>query len=149
MLTLLLGQRAGEILNIRVRDIDDKGKLLVIEEAKTDAGIRTLQIPKQLQKLLKLHARGRDGEELLFGQHDRRFVNSWVRGICKLAGVPVVTAHGMRGLHASLGHEQGTMAHAVASSLGHESFKVSSEHYVSKQAQMNAKQKHVEELLKK
>ena len=58
---------------------------------------------------------------MLFGYHDRNWPRKWVGRICKAAGVPRVTAHGMRGLHGTLAVETGISAHAVAAALGHES----------------------------
>jgi hypothetical protein len=47
------------------------------------------------------------------------------------AGVPEITAHGMRGLHSTLAVDSGITGHAVAAALGHESFeKTTAESYV-------------------
>ena len=40
-----------------------------------------------------------------------------------------MTAHGQRGLHATLAVESGITAHAVAAALGHASFKVTAQSY--------------------
>ena len=47
-------------------------------------------------------AEGKSPEAKLFGEHWRDWVRKWVQRICEAAGVPVVTAHGMRGLHSTL-----------------------------------------------
>lgn len=54
--------------------------------------------------------------------------------ICKAAGVPKVTAHGMRGLHGTLAVDSGITSHAVASALRHESFKTTAESYAKREA---------------
>jgi integrase len=82
---------------------------------------RTLQVPDVLGSHLLALAEGKKSEELLFGYHDRNWPRKWVARICKAAGVPRVTAHGMRGLHGTLAVETGLSAHAVAAALGHES----------------------------
>jgi hypothetical protein len=41
-----------------------------------------------------------------------------VQRICRAAKVPVVTAHGMRGLHGTLAVERGATTHVVAHALG-------------------------------
>ena len=56
-------------------------------------------------------------------------------------GVPKVTAHGMRGLHGTLAVESGITSHAVASALGHESFKTTAESYAKREAVAGAQQK--------
>ncbi len=143
MLTLLLGMRASEILQRQVRDVDDAGTVLVIPSSKTAAGRRILQIPAPLQHLLRALVKDRKGDELLFGQHTRQYVNTWVQKICILAGVRVVTAHGMRGLHASLAVEEGTTPHVVTRAMGHESFTVTAAHYATAQAIATAHHKRV------
>ncbi len=89
------------------RDLDDDGKLLWIPDSKTEAGRRTLQVPELLRPLLKGLAEGKSPEAKLFGHHWRDWVRKWVKRICEAAGVPKVTAHGMRGLHSTLAVENG------------------------------------------
>ena len=60
---------------------------------------------------------------------------------CKAAGVPKVSAHGMRGLHGTLAVDSGITSHAVASALGHESFKTTAESYAKREAVAGAQQK--------
>jgi integrase len=55
-------------------------------------------------------------------------------------GVPV-SAHGMRGLHGTLAVDGGITSHAVASALGHESFKTTAAHYAKREAVAGAQQK--------
>ena len=121
LLALVMGMRANEIVSRVVRDLDDDGKLLWIPDSKTEAGRRTLQVPELLRPFLKELAEGKSPEAKLFGHHWRDWVRKWVKRICEAAGVPMVTAHGMRGLHSTLAVENGVSAHVVAASLGHES----------------------------
>ena len=58
---------------------------------------------------------------LLFGHHQRDWPRRWVKKICRLASVPVVCAHSMRRLFATLGVENSSAPHIVAAALGHES----------------------------
>ncbi len=60
--------------------------------------------------------------------------------ICKAAGVPRVTAHGMRGLHGTLAVETGLSAHAVAAALGHESISTTLQSYAKSGAGAGARQ---------
>jgi integrase len=118
-MTLVMGLRAGEVVSRVVRDLDDGGQLFWIPDSKTEAGKRTLQVPEVLRPYLLALAEGKKSDELLFGYHDRNWPRKWVARICKAAGVPRVTAHGMRGLHGTLAVETGRSAHAVAAALGH------------------------------
>ena len=129
MMTLLMGMRCIEIVSRVVRDLDDDGRLLWIPDSKTTKGRRTLLVPDELQSYLKRLAEGKAPTDALFGVHDRDWPRHWVQRICREADVPVVTAHGQRGLHATLAVEAGVTARAVADALGHESFKTTTQSY--------------------
>jgi integrase len=137
LLALMMGMRASEIVSRVVRDLDDNGRLLVIPDAKTPAGVRTLEVPELLRPYLLEQAEGRKPEELLFGYHYR----DWVRRICTAAKVPVVTAHGMRGLHSTIAVQRGMTGHVVAGALGHESETTTFQSYVDPEAAARARQR--------
>jgi len=124
MMALLLGLRASEIAERVVRDLDDGGRLLWIPSAKTERGKRTLEVPEALQPHLKRLAEGKKPGDRLLPMANRFWVRSHVQRMCRLAGVPVVTAHSMRGLHATLATEWGSTGRVVAAALGHTSFDV-------------------------
>ena len=148
MLALLLGMRATEIITRLVRDLDDEGRLLWIPETKTAAGRRTLQVPELVRGYLRQIAKGKGPQDLLFGCHWRDWPREWVQRICREAGVPEITAHGMRGLHSTLAVDSGITGHAVAAALGHESFeKTTAGSYVQPGAVANAQQRQVLKVL--
>jgi integrase len=126
-----------------VRDLDDEGKLLWIPDSKTMAGRRKLQVPDYLQPYLVGLANGREPKAALFGEHWRDWPRKWVQRICEAAGVPVVTAYGMRGLHSTLAVAHGASAQVVAASLGHESRTTTMQSYVKPEAASGAQQKRV------
>jgi integrase len=128
-MTLLMGMRASEVAERVVRDLDDQGRLLWIPHAKTAAGVRRLQVPVVLRPLLLALARGRQPNDPLFEGGTRWWVHYHVTQLCRLAKVPVVGPHSMRGLHATLATASGVTAEHVAASLGHESFEVTARHY--------------------
>ena len=76
-------------------------------ETKTEAGKRTLPVPEFLQSYLRDSIKGKKPTDLLFGRHWRDWPREWVQRICKVAKVPQVTAHGMRGLHGTLRSREG------------------------------------------
>jgi len=108
MMALVMGMRANEIVTRVARDLDEDGKLLWIPDSKTEAGRRTLQVPELLQPYLRGVAEGKPSDAKLFGHHWRDWVRKWVKRTCEAAGVPKVTAHGMRGLHSTLAVENGS-----------------------------------------
>ena len=61
--------------------------------------------------------------------------------ICRAARVPEVSAHGMRGLHATLAMDAGVTGHVVAASLGHESVTTTETSYAKREAVSGARQR--------
>lgn len=139
--TLLLGVRASEVAERVVRDLDDDGHLLWIPDSKTDAGRRTLEVPGPLRTILLALAHGRDPGDRLFPRVSRWVVRGWVQRICTLAGVPVVSAHAMRGLHSTIAVHAGATSHLVASALGHASKVITERHYLDGEIAGQAKQR--------
>lgn len=131
LLALLLGMRAGEILRLQARDIDDNGRVLWIEDAKTPAGRRVLQVPPELVDVLAELA---DEEGALFPTLEHQWLNRKVAAICYMARVPRVCTHGLRATHAAIGTEFGSSPLAVSRALGHASERLTREHYAGNEA---------------
>ena len=129
--SLLMGLRASEIIERTVRDLDDQGRLLWVTKSKTVHGVRKLTVPEVLRPYLRRLAEGKPPEARLFGDHWRDFVRQSVKRVCRAAGVPEVTAHGMRGTHSTLAVEAGASGNLVAASLGHGSETVTFTSYVA------------------
>lgn len=142
LLALTMGLRAGEIVSRTVRDLDDRGRVLRIgsNEAigfapKTTKSRRAIQIPEAIRPLLALRARSKLPSALLFageggGPHWRDWVAESVRRYCRRAGLPVVCAHSLRGVAATLSTQAGAAAEAVAQLLGHESVGMTRRAYI-------------------
>ena len=75
------------------------------------------------------------------------YYNVRVRALCRLAGVPEVVPHSLRGLHATLALEGGATADAVAKALGHSSFAMTEQHYASPSSVSNARSSRVAQTL--
>lgn len=123
---LLLGARSGEVVLAHVRDVDDDGRMFWIPDSKTDAGRRQLEVPAVLQPGLSRLATDRPADAPLFAHAaTRKRAQDWareqVRRLCKLAGVPEVTPHGLRGTQATIGRAAGATPEMVAATLGHAS----------------------------
>ena len=65
----------------------------------------------------------------------------------KLAGLPEVTAHSLRGLHSTLATEHGSTGHTVAAALGHTSYTTTQKHYVQPGTVERVARRRVQELL--
>lgn len=137
--TIVLGLRATEITSRQARDIDDGGRILWIEEtsegfeAKTNAGRRYVEVDEELRPHLLALAKGKASTDLLFGRHWRDWPREQVQAICEAVGVPKVTAHGMRGLRATLGilGGLGAMLRATATALGHDKETTTAQSYIA------------------
>ena len=55
-----------------------------------------------------------------------------VRRICKAAGVPIISVHGLRGTWATLTTDAGVSGHVIARELGHTSYATTMAHYTKK-----------------
>jgi integrase len=140
---LLLGPRGSEVTGRVARDLDDEGRLLWIEDAKTASGDRCLEVPDVLRPYLLRLAEGKGPTDPLFPCQGRAWVLAWTKRICQAAGVPVVTAHSLRGLHATLSEACGVTAHVVAQALGHASPEITRAHYTQPAAVDAARQERV------
>jgi len=120
--------------------VDNEGRLLWIPDSKTEAGKRTVKVPEELRPYLLRLCEGKKGNDLVFGRHWRDWPREWVQRICSKVDVPKVTAHGMRGLHATLGEESGATPEMVVTTLGHVSVATTHAHYTKRSAVEGAKQ---------
>jgi integrase len=89
-------------------------------------GERLIRVPRQLAPFLVRLAAHRKPEEPLFAHAATRArPQDWAREqvwrLCKLAGVPEVTPHGLRGTLATMGKELGELSQHVADALDHAS----------------------------
>lgn len=129
-MAILMGLRASEISDRVCRDVDDGGRVLWIERAKTRKGDRHLEVPEVLRPALLALTAGRPGDARLFGAVDRHWVGYHVRRLCKVAGVPVVCPHGLRGTQSSIAVQAMPVEH-VAAALGQTGPAVTRRHYLA------------------
>jgi integrase len=141
LLTYWCGMRSGEVVARVVRDIDDGGRVLWIPESKTEAGRRRVSIPEALRRPLLALIKKREPDALIFGPHWRDWPRHQVKRICDLAGVPPITAHGMRGTFATVALEEGVSLHRASRSMGHRSTKVTATSYAKPEAVAGARQR--------
>jgi integrase len=137
MLCLWRGLRVSEVLCRVVRDLDERGSVLVIEHAKTRAGNRRVDIPEFLRPSVQRLREGQAPTAWLFrqlGDPSKRQGQQWVytrvRSICTRANVPPICTHSLRGMNATLKLQAGASEDYVARSIGHTSFGVTLRHYV-------------------
>lgn len=153
LVQMVMGLRSAEVLGLRVRDLDNRGKDLWVEGTKTRNAKRPLEIKSEplRHRLLKL-CQGRDSQSLIFGAHrEQPYFNAYlyrrVRHFCRLAGVPVVCPHSLRGLHSTLAVARGASSRFVAEALGHGGDEVTKRHYIDRATVRNATIERVADLL--
>ena len=145
LLLLLLGLRAGEVLARQARDVDDGGRILWITRGKTRNARRRLEVPGELQGPLRRLAADQPPGAPIFGTsraggpRNKAFLWFKVQALCRAAGVPRVSAHSLRGLHATLALEAGATPQLVAAALGHGSFRVTARHYAEPSTLLNTR----------
>jgi integrase len=148
LLYVVLGCRSSELRERVVRDIDNRGTVLVIPRGKTENAPRRLAIPAELQpyvtKLVMADGRRRPTGAFLFDRGDGRPpTNDWARyqvhKLCRAAGVPLVCTHSLRGLQSTLATAANATAEAVAAQLGHASPAITRRHYLAPGAAESAR----------
>ncbi|MCC6749994.1 MAG: site-specific integrase [Deltaproteobacteria bacterium] len=130
---LSTGACAGELLQRRVRDVDDvggRGLLLWIDEqlgatVKRPSRRRTLWVGEPVATVLRAHVKGRAPLAWLFpggssgGARGKTWLRKVTRRLCDEAEVQVVCPHGLRGTWASLGAAEGAARRDLQADLGH------------------------------
>lgn len=147
--------RAEEITNLRTRDVDNDATLLHVTDAKTEAGIRTLEVAPRLQPILRRIAKRRvaDGGEFLIAgvrdepQRSRHWAYKAINKLCRKAGVPEVGPHGLRRTHATLTYEHGATAPMLELAMGHTSISVTEHSYIKQGTIEKVRQRKVIDML--
>jgi integrase len=145
---LLLGSRASELVGRDKRDLDDGGRLLWIERAKTPTGNRRLIIPEELRgPLLELVRDKKPTEPIFTKENGQRATRHWayhhVRRVMKAAGVPVLSPQALRRTVSDLGTEAGALGPVVAAHLGQTSTVVTDRSYRDRNVVADAKAERV------
>ncbi len=147
MLTFVVALRSTEVVELTQEQIDSDFTVVWVIRGKTKRAKRRLAIPVEmdvgrvLRTCLKSLCAGKAYEEKIFGRRSRSWPRSSVRRICRAAGVPLVSAHGLRGTHATLAEEEGSTPENMLRSLGHESRGVQHRSYIEPGATERATQR--------
>ncbi|MDO4976807.1 MAG: site-specific integrase [Eubacteriales bacterium] len=139
------GVRVGELLALRVSDIDFENSEIRIDETrtvldgeelidtpKTDSSVRVIKIHEELLTAIREYIDALykpKPDTLLFAAHTKRFFEHEMdRGI-KISGVKRITVHDLRHSHASLLLKMGHNFLEISKRLGHGSVRTTIETY--------------------
>jgi integrase len=152
---MLAGLRVGELTALRWRDVDLAGGKLRVAEAKTEAGVRVVDMSPMLREELVLHRANSQRQHSLPGRAAFpcacRTRDPRQRRACVVAkaveranealaeaGLPLIsdgiTNHSLRRTFASLLYEAGASPAYVMSQMGHTSASLALEVYAKKMA---------------
>jgi len=155
LMALEMGLRASEVTARIVRDVDDGGRILWIEGGKTAGSNGAVRVPVRLQPHLRALCEAKTPLAPLFraerggtGHHDRDWVRDQVHRICDLAKVPRVTAHGMRGLRATLDLLAGRELREASEGLRHASAATTLQSYVGPEGHAELEQRRTDRVLR-
>jgi integrase len=155
LFALMFSMRASEVSQLTARDIDDRGRVLRIaeHEAKTEDSRRAATVPPLLVPImLELADKPATTEGHLFAKEDgtpadRHWVLYHARAHMRRAGVPVITAHGLRGTAATIGSARTKGAEVMADALGHTGTTMTKAHYIDAETMADAQAQSVADLL--
>lgn len=153
LITIYAGLRSGEVMALTVQDVDQEGRAVWVVRGKTRNARRAVKVYEEVAQLLWAHAKGRPPEQRVFAANLPRkpkppWMHKRLARYCRLAGIPVVCPHALRGLNATLAIEGGAPTDAVARALGHANFGVTQRHYADPAALDNRKAQQVVEALR-
>ena len=150
ILLLSLGMRQGECLDLRWDALNLRSGTLNIPDAKTDSGMRTLELPSYLVDALKAHQLRQKAERLaapfwvdaslvfpnLMGaRYHRRTALDWWYSLTIGAGVGRRRMHATRHTCATLMLARGVKLEVISKLLGHSSYAITANIYAKVQPQ--------------
>jgi integrase len=148
---LLFATRSTDVILRQVRHIDLEDWTFEVKDGKTPASDRTFAIPKFMRPLYQRRMKSKREDQYIFGEgdkpHDRDWVRDSVHMVCRAAGVPLETAHGLKGAHAELARASGVTPEIVAHALAHKDKKTTRRSYQARGVEERATQGQVLKVL--
>ena len=101
---------------------------------KNQSSMRTIAVDRPTLKIFARAVKCMRQDKPIFAQKDQRVYNSTANGrlreLCKSAGIPKISIHGLRHTHASLLIFEGVSVASVAKRLGHSNITTTQETYI-------------------
>ncbi len=144
---LILGVRSNELLERRVRDLDDGVRVLWIPFGKTESSKRRLAVPPVLRAALTKLVDGRAPDEYVFGTLTDGTLLKYVHRLCAELGVTDVCTHGLRGTQLSLTVAVAQDVERASRAAGHADTGVTRAHYLAAGVEASSRAKLMEEMM--
>jgi integrase len=144
---LTLGTRSHELLEREVYDLDAMGTKLVIERSKSKAGERSVTLPLVIRAKLRQLCEGQPPGARIFRGMANNTLLEHVKRLCEVAGVNVITAHGLRDTWTDLTMDVAKQIDKTATDMGHADSNVTRRHYLSASVERSMRAAMMEELL--
>lgn len=130
LLLMWTAARSAELMSRTVRDVDDDGAVLCIEDdrergwrTKSTSSQRRAEIPEYLRPRVLGLCKGKIGNALLWSNNGALHHHSWLprqlHTLCERAGIPKFCPHALRGWNATAQARAGVDQRAIAEALGH------------------------------
>ncbi len=126
-----------EIVSLRVSKVDLGGQLIWIKNSKTPNRDRPIYVNPDVAPYLKILCQGKSPEARVF-EHDRKWPTTQVKEVCKKGKIPIVTAHGMRGMWATMKKLALLSDEAVSRGMGHGTSRVTNDSYIDQNVSVQA-----------
>ena len=136
---LATGLRIGELINLKVGDIDFTAKTLIVRQSKTQTGRRTIDLSdpdlRELKQQLLTLAQPISAETVLFQSPKgkalqyRNLTQRILRDAIASSGLPPFTLHDLRKTHATMLVAAGVDPKVVQERMGHTSIETTLKYY--------------------
>jgi len=135
---MMLGKRASELARVLVRDLDDDGWLLRINEAKTEASVGTVPLNAALREMLLALTKDRPATASIFLDSYGDPMSRWaardrVRTVTKAAIGRAVPPQELRRTFTDNAQRQGVALKTIAEMTGHTSTAVTTRSYMARE----------------
>jgi integrase len=130
LLGLTMGFRVGEVLSMVAGVVDGGGHWLWVEDAKTEAGQRPVEVPSPLVEIIRAAAQGLAADDRIWAFRYGQIYHS-VKKFCRQAGVRRETGmQALRRTNTTLRVLGGQNPDTIIKAIGHTQFSMTRGHYI-------------------
>lgn len=135
LILIYMGMRIGELLNLKVKDINLKNKTIFISESKTPDGIRTIPIPDKIVYLFENNIKPNEEYFIQGSRENKENYQGYIRKfykMLKLLNLEDHTIHDTRHTFATMLNNADVNGTSIIKLIGHSDFKITQDIYTHK-----------------